>query len=960
MTAVRISVLIVCLTCILPATVAAEPGIEIRPDAQGRFEYSDDFSTPRFLTDGFTDNLPAAQWQPGRLTNSGPVSGRTLTYRFFGSTAVKAIQVEVAQRAAGPSLGGHNLLLVSSNGLDWQRAAASGDAPPDAGAWQTQSLGIPAELAKKLAGGTQFWIRIVMNNGSGLKTNVSNVIESVTVRLTVGTDHVVAGDTGAATLEQWSELRKQSAWRSASLDWTDSPSLRAPHYYEDCDGLLCAPGESPLLVPDETQGFLVRRALGHEARLPLALAVFVRSDEADGPLMLSITAWCDRQSSRKARVLWDGKPVASWDLGSYFEKERIFLAEIPGHPGKGLHECRIAGEDSGQILIRRIVVAGAGNPRFEGRPETPSDIPQLLSAEYLPDPEPPAHSQTVEGPGDPANAAQMPQGLQKLYREHEEFGGVRVVLRNAGQHAIRLGDDLLLNGKPIAESYVDFEKDAWDARGVVWYRVRPRLLPPGAVGQVYVRFRKRPSGDGVSLGIPVRGAHRVEVDIPYRKADLAIDYVTTGRSADVLYAYVRRTGKTADIATLTLDGIPLEVSGGPFYGDVAPFCAKLPKALGLGEYHVVGVTDTAGRTVAAQFRVQRFLFPRSSIHVPIGLCKAMHMNLQMWYPASQAECEKEGVYTVAMDPFDAGPRSLFVLGPDEPDAHDNVGGGYGAGLGHHARRLMTVGWQELSQRFAPGAPTWIIMDGTTRPLNWSVYGQLADVSCFDPYPVSQYAADHAYVGESLSLARKCGAPNRMYACLEAYGWSPGQGVPEGNARGPIPAEYRQNVVQAIGQGAKGLTSWAYAGGAGGWQTNEEFTGEITRMNRLIETIEDYLLIGTPVCGVASSDAGKTLTGGVGKEAFSKDRVAVSAVLCGNEALVVTAANHIPASKTTPVIEAAKNVTLSIKVPPSLDAAQAFEVTEDGLVPVRSELDRAVCKIPLDRIESGRVFLLKRP
>jgi hypothetical protein len=251
------------------------------------------------------------------------------------------------------------------------------------------------------------------------------------------------------------------------------------------------------------------------------------------------------------------------------------------------------------------------------------------------------------------------------------------------------------------------------------------------------------------------------------------------------------------------------------------------------------------------------------------------------------------------------------------------------------------------------------MNGTVRPLNWSVYGQFADVSCFDPYPVTYYGADHAYVRESLTLARQCGAPRRMYACLEAYGWSKGQGVPK-KARGPIPAEYRQNVVQAIGSGMKGLTSWVYVAGAGGWQLNEPVAKKIAAMNALIKHIEGDLLLGTPV-DLASCDAGLVKTGTVGSEVWPKPRVWVSSLLCGPDKIVIAAANHIPASKThPPKIIPAKDVTIAVKLPDFLSNVKAFEATEDGILPLECNVSGGKAVFVLDRLESGRVLILSRP
>ena len=213
--------------------------------------------------------------------------------------------------------------------------------------------------------------------------------------------------------------------------------------------------------------------------------------------------------------------------------------------------------------------------------------------------------------------------------------------------------------------------------------------------------------------------------------------------------------------------------------------------------------------------------------------------------------------------------------------------------------------------------------------------------------------------EGLLTARASGAPKRMYACLEAYGWGKGQGVPKG-ARGPTPAEYRQNVVQAIGAGMKGMTSWVHSRGAGGWELNEPVTKEIARMNALIEGIEDELLLGTPV-DLVRSDADRVMTGTVREARWPKERVWAGSLLCGPDAIVVTAVNHVPASKPEPpTIEPATDVTITVRLPAFLQEVEAFEATVEGSAPFgacRVSDGEAVLK--LDSVESGRVFVLRR-
>jgi hypothetical protein len=458
----------------------------------------------------------------------------------------------------------------------------------------------------------------------------------------------------------------------------------------------------------------------------------------------------------------------------------------------------------------------------------------------------------------------------------------------------------------------------------------------------------------------------LDVRVPYQEPPFAVDYVCTGAATDSLYVYLRRGSGAGAVGTgdLLVDGRPVKecrLYGQDFPGGVALFVARLNAPLALHDYHVVGVRTkgAVASSIAAQFRVMPFVFPRGSIHTPADLCGRMHMNMSMWNMTDLETCDRLNLMTTTHEwgLFDVHRRVACIFGPDEPDAHDNRGGGYEKGLGYHARRLAESGWQDLVERHAPSVATWLIMDGTIRPLNWFVYGQLADISCFDPYPVTYYGADHAYVRESLLLARMCGAPRPMYACLEAYGWKGGQGVP-GDARGPIPAEYRQNVVQAIGAGMKGLTSWVYTAAAGGWQLDPPVADEVARLNALIGHIERDLLLGTPI-DLVSNDAGEVMTGTVGKEKWAKPRVWTGALLCGPKTIIVAAANHIAASKPgPPKIEPACNVTLTVRLPDYLDGIRAYEVTEKGLLEFPCSVLGGKVILRVDALESGRVFVLR--
>ena len=457
---------------------------------------------------------------------------------------------------------------------------------------------------------------------------------------------------------------------------------------------------------------------------------------------------------------------------------------------------------------------------------------------------------------------------------------------------------------------------------------------------------------------------------------MLVDYVTAGPKRDELYVYLRQAehGNPGRPMTLLMDGKSLtgtKIYGDDFPGGVALLAVKLATPLEAMSYHVVEVRADNGERIAAQFRVLPLIFMRTSYHIPPEECGKVAANFAMWPKHPLAVCEEHGVYatTYYNDMFDLHERVKLMMGPDEPDAKDRCitepakdemdrARMYAVGLGFHARMLAESGWQKMIERFAPHVASWLVINGTTRPMNWFVYGQFADVSSFDPYPVTYYEADHAFVRESLALARYASMPKPLIAILEAYGWTTGGGVPSG-ARGPLPAEYRQNVVQAIGAGMKGLTSWVYSAGAGGWQNREEFAAEIKRMNKLLGHIEGDLLRGTPI-DLASTDAGWVATGTVGDERWPKERVWAGSVLCGPKTMVVAVANHIAARKPEPpLIEPTENVTVTVKLPKFIPDVRAFEVTPDGFVKYDCSVAEGVARLKLESIESGRVFVLRR-
>lgn len=635
---------------------------------------------------------------------------------------------------------------------------------------------------------------------------------------------------------------------------------------------------------------------------------------------------------------------------------------------------------------------------------------RLLSAYYIPDPKPPEDSNQVEGLAKPAANGAIFKPLQNLYKDHAEFGGVRILVQNNSDSVIHL-EKIRLNGKPIEESYVDFLDGKWDDRGVVWYRVRPKVLAPEQISEIYIRFRRRPEGSFATVAVDTKEGDSIEAVFTYSSPGISIDYVTSDADLHKLYVYTRRYDASAgNLATFILDGKLIDtpdIYGRNFPGNISLTIIESPIPFNVGDFHTVQVTTDTGRTVAAQFRVLPFFFMRTGFHWnPKSAEEVRDVSMNMvWNAMPFEQADSLGVYTANLFSNFTGtkinseilrnhrknlhPRMRYYYLLDEPDAKDVhpdfkkkhdaevrelgplfTGLGAAVGLGLHARQMVDQ-IEEIEQMLYPVA-TYLVVDGTTRPLNWFVYGQLADIVATDPYPVNFYGADWTTIREQYDLIRQASAPRPFHACLEAYSeqYSRKTNDPNVIRRAPSSMEFRQMAIQALGCGAKGISSWLWGklGGMTGADYRPDIRREYIRINKLTEYIETELLLGSPI-DIVTNDAGLTVAGSWYyleetpyklKKPWLKDRVCTRALLCGPDAILVTAVNHIPASRVKPEqVVASSNVKITVQLPEFLGKVKCFEVDDSGLHPYGCIIKEGKAVINLDSIESGRIFLLRR-
>lgn len=930
------SVCVLLLVSCVDLSFADEPGIVAEPDAEKRFSYQDDFSTAVFLQDTVAETVGEEFWQPGMIFHQGPDSSREFVYRFMADGAISDFNIRVEQWANEKNFVSHNSLLVSTNGLDWRTVASSRNQPSDLNGWQKDPLVGIATDDDPILGQSELWVRVEMVNRVGAATAVSNHIRNLQVDLTLkpigSLEH---GVQTAAT-----ELVEQIASRRIYLRFDDEKADRPAYYFEQADGWL-APADE---LPEDAAGLEVKRGFRPADSPRLSLVMFPELRQSNEQTSMRITVQGARDTSRQLHVYWNDEQIASIDTASFFEKEMNWDMILPDRYQAGRHELRIVPLDDRAAVIKQVTLVGDAALQWAAKTPLPPAMPlAVLAADFIPDSQPPRYSQV---------------NARGMYERHAEFGALRINLKNNSNESVRI-IGLELNDRPVEELYVDFVESDWDASGVVWYRIHPRTLDPNRCGEIYVRFRRRLDGDAVRLAVVTENAGTVKREITYDQPDLVIDYVTTDASGQRLIAYVKPFSENSTpqaLSSISLDGRPLTntvVTDAEMKHGVTLVVAELAEPLQVGDYHTFGVLTAAGQRLAAEFQVLPFQFIRSSIHIDPELIEDMHMNLMMWNLSSLEVCNQYDVNTTLRphtNIFGNHDRVSYIYGPDEPDAfQDNVGGGHERGLGYAARNLAETRQWDMNQRFMARRPWWLIVNATTTPLNWSVYGQVANIMAYDPYPTTFSQADHPYVRESLDFARKAGRPRRLIACLEAF---------THGGRTPTAEEYRQNVVQAIGAGAKGLTNWLYPAQHGGWSNNPELAQAITSMNRLVEHIEKELLIASPVDWTVT-DAGLINSGPVNDEKWNKERVWAGTLLAGEDTIIIALANHIPASHPAPPeIEPAKNVTVTINVPDYFASPVAHEVTSQGIVEYPSSVEQGKVELKLDSIVDGRIFLLR--
>lgn len=582
----------------------------------------------------------------------------------------------------------------------------------------------------------------------------------------------------------------------------------------------------------------------------------------------------------------------------------------------------------------------------------------------------------------------------QFYPKHwHPAGSVHVILRNTSGKAdsIKLVE---VDGKPLDQ----VKTTQTQAGRVVWYRVEsPQLpitdedfsiqkdVPAGQWAECSIRLREPPQ-DKIKLTFADSAGQKLDVPVGIREPYARLESVAFSPQIDRMYVYVRSVYGETPKGSLSLDGIDLTRktawTPGPAGSGLVLAGVKLEKPLEYGTHHLLQVSlphpALGGKPIQHEGRVyanhgiivEQLVQPIRAwdSYFGIGLYgtltdekvkSAKEHGVNTYYNTRNEILDKYEMSTVpgywTIEERQRKPGGFGLLyhqNFDEPDAgdwHEGEALPFQDRIGVQAE-LNVLPWQRRQRKGDPRGLNLILVDGTFKPANWYVYGQIPDVFCSDPYvPLGGRQMD--YVWNVMECVKDASTPRPTVAVLWGCALSH-EGKRFGNFA-PTPEEGRMMVFYSLGCGVSGycffidLTKEEGEGQFIGLMDFPKLWEEVGRANHDATALAPYLSIGCPI--------GKAETQGW---------VWTRSLMCGPDDVVVIAVNtnHHIAYETKSELAInipTKNAVIEAALPPGFKDCTIREVVDGKLVPAAGKVEKGKVKLTLDELATARAFVVSR-
>jgi len=546
--------------------------------------------------------------------------------------------------------------------------------------------------------------------------------------------------------------------------------------------------------------------------------------------------------------------------------------------------------------------------------------------------------------------------IQSFFSEdYRAAGFIKTCVRNDGDRPLAPAG-FSLNGTPLDDLRTQFS--------VIWWRLLPTPLPPGAVGEIAVRLRD-PLTETASLTVTFEGGEAIESTITPSPPPVRIETVGFTQAMDRVFVVVDAIDrKPHRLKRLLIDGRAVEARllDPGFASGVSPIWVRLPKPLQEGSYHTYSA-EVDDLQVACCVRTYNGWVPlgtygygdyeefaRNGCNGYANFGRSTKGELD-----SQATLLMRGITIIG----DSPPAKYMIGHPglwayylmDEPDCQDY----FHADKWPAGKRIGYYGMElerrcQVCRNLDPRKPTLLTLDLTYKPANYYIYGQLADITNPDCYPLSIGAAVKM-VREVVETARYGAGPHPLTFTFETYHLEPDDPAAREKQHFPRPPtveELRLSLHYALGAGARGLYNYIHCtekwkeGVSHGTRDYADLWREMGRCYRTFDAVSPLLALAHPTTLATCSD----------------ERIWLRTLIAGEDALLIVAANDdYDQQKTAFRYRTREDVAIDLPPITWLKPKAAWRVTEGGFEPLAPKPDGEGTRLDLGRLDVADLILV---
>ena len=519
----------------------------------------------------------------------------------------------------------------------------------------------------------------------------------------------------------------------------------------------------------------------------------------------------------------------------------------------------------------------------------------------------------------------------------------------------------------------------------VWWKVDPMIVPPGGYGQVTVRLRREPKVEKMTVTVPSLPDADGKAVVAVTKKQPQFFSINFSPEFDAAYTYLRHpsgkgiaparilldsedvTSQCTVVADPAVDTVPVIIRPKSAFKKGASYLFEAVYADGLNARVCIGAWQPGliygmwgYSRVGKEEENRKFFLEDMRVHNINTLMYSLPGEVRAFLRTKEGQeySRKTGIRAMTNWAGDAV-NAPFMFLTDEPDAGDFMS----KMLDPYKRIGSLAQWlvdrANMFRREEPGTPVLLNVDNTFKPENWYTYAQLADIPCADPYyqegVQSVFKSDPINMGAYLkptyvygvgTIYQSAGAPKPMHLILHTCRLD----MKDFPYRAPTPEEKRIAIYYALAAGAKELSYWWYTPfgefyGCGGKDKDmQALWKEIGLVGAEIRSAEPVLIRSCPA--VVPITTHRYLW--------------VRSLLAGDDAMAIIVANdNFASDRLGTIIRSVENAKLKVTMPAWLEAGDVFEVTYEGIRPVKWQGKGTDLAVDLGTVDVTRFIIVAK-